>query len=117
MCTINEDHIWFLKYKVQQTKFFVILCHFLPFQPPDKLENQNFEIEKKTWRCHHFTHLHHKCQSCDVRFVRYGVRQTVFFVILDCFLPFNSPNNPNNQNFEKKEIPGDIIILHKGTVT
>ena len=27
------------------------------------------------------------------------------------FLPFDPPNNPENQNFEKmKKIPGDIII-------
>ena len=39
--------MWFLKYKVPQTKFFVVLGHFLPFQPPDNLENQNFKIEKK----------------------------------------------------------------------
>ena len=29
------------------------------------------------------------------------------------FLPFDPPNNPKNQNFEKiKKMPGDIIILH-----
>ena len=40
---------------------------------------------------------------------------TIFFVILDHFLPFYSPINPKNKNFEKmkKKIPGDIIILHK----
>ena len=26
-----------------------------------------------------------------------------FFIILDYFLPFNSLNNPENQNFEKNE--------------
>ena len=32
------------------------------------------------------------------------------------FLPFYTPNNPKNQNFEKiKNKPGDIIILHKCT--
>ena len=35
MCTINKSHtiydIWFLRYEVQQTEFFVILDHFLPF--------------------------------------------------------------------------------------
>ena len=50
--------IWFLKYKVQRTEIFVILGHFLPFQPLDNLENQN--IEKNTWRYYHFTHFHHK---------------------------------------------------------
>ena len=31
-------------------------------------------------------------------------------------LPFDPPNNPKNQNFEKiKKGPGDIIILHLST--
>ena len=55
--------IWFLKCKVWQTEIFNILGHFLPFQPPDNLENQNFNIEKNTWRYYYFTHLHHKWQS------------------------------------------------------
>ena len=46
--------IWLLKYKVQQTEIFVILDHFLPFQPPDNPENQNFKIEKNTCRYYHF---------------------------------------------------------------
>ena len=36
-------------------------------------------------------------------------------VILDCFLPFYPPNNPKNQNLEKKT-PGDIITLNKRTI-
>ena len=33
------------------------------------------------------------------------------------FLPFYSPDNPENQNLEKmKKIPGNIIISHKSTV-
>ena len=39
--------------------------------------------------------------------------QIELFIILDYFLPFNSPSNRENQKFEKmKNIPGDIIILH-----
>ena len=39
------------------------------------------------------------------------------FVILDCFLPFYPPMDPENQNFEKmKKTPEDIIILHKCTI-
>ena len=38
-----------------QTEIFVILGCFLPFQPPDNVENQNFKIEKKIWRYYHFT--------------------------------------------------------------
>ena len=36
--------------------------------------------------------------------------------IFSHFGPFYTPNNPENQNFEKiKRAPGDIIILHKCT--
>ena len=52
-----------------------------------------------------------KSQSYDVWFLRYGVRLTEFCVILGHFLPFYhplapshtpTPNDPQNQNFEKK---------------
>ena len=39
--------IWFLKYKVWQTEFFVILGYFCTFTPPGNPENQNFE---KNWK-------------------------------------------------------------------
>ena len=115
--------LWLLKYKVQQKEIFVILGHFLLFQHPDNLENQNVNIEKKnTWRYYCFTHLHHKWQSYDIWFLRYGARHTVFFVILDrlmyvsvryeawqkeffviwdCSLHFYPSNNLENKNFEK----------------
>ena len=43
---------------------------------------------------------------------------TEFFLILELFLPFYPPNNPENQNFEKmkKKTPGDIIISHRCTI-
>ena len=42
-----------------------------------------------------------------------GLGGQSFFVILGHFLPFDPPNNPKNQNFEKiKKIPRGIIILH-----
>ena len=110
MCTISEDHdIWFLKYKVRQTEIFVILGHFLTFQPSDNLESQNFKIEKSSWRYYHFTHLQHKWQLYDVWLQKYGAQQRIFF-ILDHFLPFYQPKNLKNQNFEKmKKLPWDII--------
>ena len=49
---------------------------------------------------HHFTHVYQESQSYDVRFLRYGVRQTEFFVILDHFLPFQSPDNAEDQYFK-----------------
>ena len=101
---------------MQQTENFVILGHFLPFQPLDNLENQNFNIEKNTWRYYHFTYLHHKWQSYDAWFLRYGAQQTEFFV-MTVFCPFTNPMDPENQNFEKmKKTPEDIIILWMCTV-
>ena len=66
---------------------------------------------------YHFTNVYQKSQSYDVWFLRYGVRQTEFFVILGHFLPFYHPpplNDPKNQNFEKKmkKLPADIILLY-----
>ena len=41
----------------------------------------------------------------------------IIFVILDNFLPFYSPDNPENQNLKKNEKnPGGIIILHICTI-
>ena len=39
--------VWFLRYKAWRTEFFVILGHFLPFDPPNNPKNQNFEQMKK----------------------------------------------------------------------
>ena len=58
-----------------------------------------------------------KNQNHDVWFLRHGVRQTEFFAILDLFLPFYSPMDTENQNFEKlKKTPDDIIILQMCTI-
>ena len=41
MCAINDSHndVWFLRYGVEQTEFFVILDGFLPFHPLNNLKN------------------------------------------------------------------------------
>ena len=100
--------VWFLRYRVQQAEFFVILIHFLPFYSHTDPENQNFEKMKKTpgditiLQMSTINDSHMMYGS----WLRYGVQQTEFFVILDCFLPFYHPNKPKNQNFE-------IIIIKK----
>ena len=49
----------------------------------------------------------------EIGILRYGVRQTEFFVIWGHFFPFYSTDDPENQNFEKMEkTSGDIIILY-----
>ena len=48
MCTINEDNMMHGSWdKARQTEFFVTLGHFLLFNLPNKLKNQNFEKMKK----------------------------------------------------------------------
>ena len=105
--------VQFLRFRVRQAKFYVILGHFLPFQPPDNPENQNFKFEKNTWRYYNFTHLHQKWQPYDVWFLGYGVQQTEFFVILDHLLPFYTPYIPRKY---LKKMPEDIIILNMCTI-
>ena len=92
----KSHHVCFLRYKVQRTELFVILGHFLPFDPPNNPKNQNFEkMKKSTWRYHHFTQVYHKWQSYDIWFLRYQLQQTDFFVILDHFLLFYPTIDPN----------------------
>ena len=56
--------------------FFVILGHFLPFNPPrDTPENQYFEKMKKVSADVIILNLCHKKQPNDVCLLRYGVRQ------------------------------------------
>ena len=82
----------------------VILGHLLPFHPHKNPKIKILKNENICWRYHHFTHVNQKSQSYDARFLRYGVRQTEFFVILGHFFPFyHPPNNPENQNIEKKK--------------
>ena len=62
---------------------------------------------------HHLTYVYQKSQSYDVRFFRYGVRQTELFVVLGLFFPFYPTNNLQNQNLEKmKKTLQDIFGLH-----
>ena len=95
--------VWFLRYKVQRTEFFVILGYFCPFT---SLTTQKIKILKKWknfWGYYHFKHEYHKWKSYHVWFLRYGIRQTEFFLISDHFLPFYNPlpNKPEKQNLEK----------------
>ena len=67
----------FLRCGVRQTKNFVILGYFLPFQPLATWKIKILKLKKNNiWRYYHFTHLHHKLQSSDVWFLRYGVWHT-----------------------------------------
>ena len=61
----------------------------------------------------------HMCTKTHIHFLRYGVRQNFlsFWAIFCHFTP--PPDDPENQNFQKKKMPGDIIlsythVYHKG---
>ena len=86
------------------------------FEKPEKLEFwKNEKKKKKCWRYHYFTHVNQKPQSYKVQFLRYRVRQNFlsFWAIFCSFTLSPSPNNPENQNFEKmKKASGDVIILN-----
>ena len=56
--------------------------------------------------------MYQKLQSYDVEFLRYGVRQTTFFVISGHFQHFYPPNKQENQDFEKmKKASADVTVL------
>ena len=88
-CTINENHmmygVWFLRYGVQKTEFFVILDCFLPFYPP---KSKFWKNEKSAWR-YHFTLVYQKSWPYATLFLRYDVWWMQFsFFILGYFSPF-----------------------------
>ena len=49
MSTINDNHIMYDSWDMDHSRqnVFVILDHFLPFYPPNDLENKSFEKLKK----------------------------------------------------------------------
>ena len=70
-------------------------------------------MKKNTERYYPFTHAYYKLKLYGVLFLRYGVQQTKFFVILDHLLP---PNNPNNQNLEKMKKCQEILSFYTFTI-
>ena len=102
-----------------RTGLFVILGHFLPFYPPNNLENQNSEKNRKNiWTCHHFTHLYQKSWSYNLCFMRYRMWQTTFlsFWAIFCFSTLLMTQKIKTwEKKKKKKTPEDIIlyVYHK----
>ena len=95
--------------------FWTAFCHFTPLTTRKITPLKNWK--KIQGDIIIIKNRYHKWQSNDVWFLRYWVRPTDFFVILDHFLPFYPLNNPKYQNFEKiLKTPKDIIILHMCTI-
>ena len=75
----------FLRYRAWHIEIYVMFCHFIPRKPKNIKILKN---EKNCWRYYHFTHVYQKSQSCSVSFLKCGVTQEEFFVILGHFLHF-----------------------------
>ena len=93
--------------------------HLNPLQKQKKKKSKFWKSAKNCWRYHHFAHVHQKSWSYDAKLLRYGVRQTRFFL---SFWAIFCPSTPSlmtrkNQNFARmKNALGDIIILHMCTI-
>ena len=91
MFTINDSHMMYGSWDMEHNRhnslsfwtFFVLLT---PYGPR---KSKFWKNESNTWRYYHFAHVYHKWHSYDVWFLRYRVRSTNFFVILDRSLPFH----------------------------
>ena len=110
-CTINDNQIicgsWDM---VLDRDNFFILNHFLPFYSPQNTKNQDFQKMKKT-------PSDITLQMCIINenHMMYGSWDMVLdrdnFFILNHFLPFYSPQNTKNQDFQKmKKTPSDITL-------
>ena len=102
---------WFLKQGARQTKYFVILGHFLPFNP---LATRKIKIMKKWKKTPGDIIILHMC-TINENHMMYGsweMKCNRIFCRFGPFLPFYPTNNLKNENFEKmKKIPGDMTSL------
>ena len=114
----NLNDIIYSSWDIEQNILkLVILGHFLPFYP---LKTPKIKIFKKQKKFAGDIIILHMCNKNHFNHMMYGSwdteRDKQNFVILDCFLPFYSTMDLENQNFEKmKKLAGDIIILHMCT--
>ena len=93
---------------MQRAKLFIILGHFLYFDPPNNPKNQNFEKIKKGPG--DITILL-KCTINDNHLIycswNFNCNRQIFLVIFCYFLPFYPSNSPKNENIKKMKItPG-----------
>ena len=93
--------VQFLRHRVRQKGFFVILGHLLPFFSTNNTENQNLKKKNKKniWRCHHFTLVYQKSQY-DLQFLIYRVWQTEIGNNVSFFALLSPIKMQKNQAFE-----------------
>ena len=109
-CTIKDNHMIYGSWDMtcNRQNFFVTRGHFLPFSPPNSLENPN---TKKTTKKPGDIIILHKCGKIhDHRiYCSWGNACDNFhFGLYFSLLPSNSPKNEKFKTIKKT--PGDIII-------
>ena len=106
MCTTNEDHMIYGSWDIRHNR----VTLWPSYQPEKSKFSKN---EKHTLIYHHFTLLYYKWQLHDVRFLRNGVWQTKFIVILGHFLPFYPTKNPKIKILKKWKESLEIPSFYK----
>ena len=74
---------------------------FFALLPPNNPKNQNFEHMKNMPGYIIILHMCTINGNHMIMVLEIWSTTDIIFVILDHFLPFYQPNNPENQNFEK----------------
>ena len=103
--------VWFLRYKAQNTEFFVILGHFLTFDPPNNPKNQNSE---KLEILAFYTCVTQMTITWCISNATDNVFS--FWTILWTFMPLPLTTQRIKILKKWKKTNGDIIILHKRTI-
>ena len=108
-------YVWFLRYG----NFFVILDHFLPFYTPSSLKTRKINILKKEKKMTGDIIIFHMCTINDNHMMVPEIWRATdrIFCHFGPFLPFNPPNKPENQNFEKMKWVITRQIAKKKTVS
>ena len=110
--------MWFLRYGVRQTEYFVILGHFLPYYPHPTSPPNNQENQWKMKKAHgDVIILHMRTKNHDHMIyaswdMECGKQKFLSFWAIFCHF-----TSLTTQNFGKmKKMPGDIIHLHMCTI-
>ena len=106
--------VWFLRYWLQQTEFFIILDQFLPFYYPKNPKSQNFKKLKKTTGdiiiLHKCTKNHDHTLYCSLDMTCNRPNCYFSFWAIFClFVPLTARKIKINKKLNKT--PQDIIIL------
>ena len=116
MCAINENHMMCVSLDMEcnRQNFFLILDHFLPFNPTNNPKNQTFWTHKRTPGdiiiLHKCTENHDHMLYCSWDMVHH--RCNCYFSFWSAFCPFTSLTARKSKLKKKlKKSPEDIIIL------